>query len=514
MLTRRNFLASAAAAPLLQGQAARRPNILFIFSDDHAYQAISAYGSNRNQTPNIDRIGREGMRFDQCLVTNSICGPSRATILTGKYSHKNGFIDNRSKFDGSQQTFPKLFQKAGYQTAIFGKWHLVTEPTGFDAWEVLPGQGSYYNPDFLRPAGRHRREGYATDIITDLSLDWLRNGRDRSKPFVLMAQHKAPHRNWMPAPEKLHLYEGQTIPEPSTLFDDYEHRASPAHKQAMTIARHMGDVYDLKLDGNTTGGRAAGGGDVPNNPELDRMTPQQRRIWDAAYRSRNEEFRKLNLSGKELTRYKYQRYIKDYLRCISSVDDSVGRLLSHLDAEGLADNTLVIYCSDQGFYLGEHGWYDKRWIYEESLRTPMLARLPGMIAPGSVDRHLVSNLDFAETFLELAGVPVPGDMQGRSLVPIFRGQSPANWRSSHYYHYYETGVHDVAPHEGVRTDKFTLAHYYTTGEWELFDNQKDPQQVRSRFGDAGYAAVTKELQGELARLRTRYEVPENAAPKA
>jgi len=500
-MNRRQFLGSLGAAAVQPGPG-RRPNIVFVFSDDHAYQAISAYSGGRlNHTPNIDRIARQGMRFDQCLVTNSICGPSRAVILTGKYSHLNGFIDNGSVFDGAQQTFPKLLRAAGYQTAIFGKWHLVSDPTGFDAWEVLPGQGNYYNPDFLTPSGRRRREGYCTEIITDLSLDWLQNGRDPSKPFMLMCQHKAPHRNWMPAPDKLYMYDGVTFPEPDTLFDDYEHRASPARKQLMEIGRDMTLGSDLKV--------------FPGQPEpkalaeYDRMNEAQKRMWDAAYRPRNEAFFKANPQGRELTRWKYQRYMQDYLRCIASVDDSVGRLQRYLDATGQAENTIFIYCSDQGFYLGEHGWFDKRWIYEESIRTPLLVHWPGVTRPGTANRDLVSNLDLAETFLDAAGAPVPADMQGRSLRPVLAGQTPPDWRKSFYYHYYEyPGAHSVARHYGVRTERYTLAHYYQSGEWELFDREKDPRQLRSVYADPAYAPIVRELRAEMARLRAELKVPD------
>jgi arylsulfatase A-like enzyme len=501
-MNRRQFLGSLGAASIQPGQA-KRPNIVFVFSDDHAYQAISAYSGGRlNHTPNIDRIARQGMRFDQCLVTNSICGPSRAVILTGKYSHLNGFIDNSgAPFDGSQQTFPKLLRSAGYQTAIFGKWHLVTDPTGFDAWEVLPGQGSYYNPDFLTPAGRKRREGYCTDIVTDLSLDWLANGRDQSKPFMLMCQHKAPHRNWMPAPDKLHLYDGVTFPEPETLFDNYEHRASPAHKQLMEIGKDMVPGSDLKIFSGEPG--------VKELAEYHRMTEAQKRMWDAAYRPRNEAFYKANPQGRELTRWKYQRYMQDYLRCIASVDDSVGRIQRYLDATGQAENTIFIYCSDQGFYLGEHGWFDKRWIYEESVRTPLLVNWPGVTRPGTTNNSLVSNLDLAETFLDAAGVPVPADMQGRSLRPILSGQTPQDWRKSFYYHYYEfPGPHSVARHCGVRTGRYTLAHYYQSNEWELFDREKDPRELRSVYSDSAYAPVVKELKSEMTRLRAELKVPD------
>jgi arylsulfatase A-like enzyme len=508
MIDRRRFLGTmASGGGLLRGaaQGAKRPNIIFVFSDDHAYQAISCYDGRLNQTPNIDRIAREGVRFDNALVTNSICAPSRAVVLTGKYSHLNGIIDNRQRFDGSQQTMPKLLRQAGYQTALFGKWHLQSEPTGFDAWEVLPGQGSYYNPDFITPSGTKRREGYVTGITTDLSLDWL-DSRDKSRPFLLMCQHKAPHRNWCPAPDKLHLYDGVKFPEPDNLFDNYEHRASPARKQEMEIDRHMRLGMDLKVVGDAADQQG------PVN-ELKRMNEAQRRIWEAAYRRKNEEFHARKLQGKELVRWKYQRYMQDYLGCIASVDDSVGRILNWLDASGEAENTIVVYNSDQGFYLGEHGWFDKRWIYEESLRSPMVARWPGVVKPGSVSKQMVANLDLPETFLDAAGAPVPADMQGRSMVPVLRGESPADWRKSFYYHYYEGGEHQVARHCGVRTERYTLAHYYESDEWELFDRDKDPKQMRSVYGDAAYAKTVNELKAEMARLRKELKVPEKDPDK-
>ncbi len=482
-------------------KTAPRPNILFIFSDDHASQAIGAYGSTVAKTPRIDRLAAEGMRFRHCLCTNSICGPSRATVLTGKYSHLNGFKDNNAKFDGSQQTVPRLLQKAGYQTAIIGKWHLVTEPTGFDHWEVLPGQGQYYNPEFLTAAGQVKRFGYVTDIIADRTIEWL-GRRDRSKPFLLMCHHKAPHRSWEPAPRHLTLFDGVTIPEPPTLFDDYANRCSGAKEQEMTIDRHMTLHADLKLP------------PAPDDQSADaqmyrrqrgRMTEEQRRAWNAHYDPINEAFRKANLAGKDLVRWKYQRYMKDYLACIASVDDSVGRVLDYLEREGLADNTVVIYSSDQGFYLGEHGWYDKRWMYEESLQMPLIVRWPGVIKPGSVDGHLVSNLDFAETFLELAGAKIPDDMQGRSMVPVLRGEPPSDWRKSFYYHYYEyPEPHRVPPHYGVRTETHKLIYYPRTDEWELFDLAKDPDELRSVYGDPAYADKVRELKAELKRLREHY----------
>jgi arylsulfatase A-like enzyme len=490
-------------------QAADRPNILFIFADDHAYQAIGAYGSNRNQTPNIDRIAREGMRFDRCVVTNSICGPSRACILTGKYSHLNGFYRNGNRFDGSQQTFPKLLQQVGYQTVVIGKWHLETDPTGFNHYEVLYDQGPYYRPPMNRNGERIVHEGYTTDVITDLALEWLKSGRDATRPFMLMCQHKAPHRNWLPPVRHLHTYDDVEMPEPDTLFDDYAGRARVAAEQEMTIARHMAPASDLILT-PPPGNRDNWEHQQQLDNTLDRLTPEEREAFLAAYTPKNDQFYTENPQGAERTRWNYQRYIKNYLRCIAAVDENVGRVLDYLDEAGLAENTVVIYSSDQGFYLGEHGWYDKRWMYEESFRTPLLVRWPGKVAAGSVNADIVSNLDFAETFLEIAGVAVPGDMQGQSLVPILHGRTPEDWRRSFYYHYYEgpPAVHKVARHYGIATDRYKLIHYYQAGEWELFDRENDPLEVQSVYGRPEYADLQKELEVELARLRQELGVPD------
>jgi arylsulfatase A-like enzyme len=495
------LLAVLGAAVLLgkpeRALGAQPPNILFIFSDDHAYQALSAYDSTLTRTPNIDRLAREGMRFDRCLVTNSICGPSRAAILTGLYSHRNGFYNNtNSRFDGSQVTFPKLLRRAGYQTALIGKWHLVTDPTGFDHWDILPGQGQYYNPPMIRNGERLKRDGYVTDIITDLSLDWLKK-RDPSKPFMLMSQHKAPHREWAPHLKYLEAYD-RKYPEPDTLFDDYSGRGKAEKSQDMTLEKTM-TPGDLKLV-------------APRS-----LTPEQRQAWDAYYEPRNEAFRKANLQGKELVRWKYQRYMHDYLACIASVDESVGRLLDYLKETGLDRNTLVVYSSDQGFYLGEHGWFDKRWIFEESLRTPLLVRWPGVTRPGSVNRDIVSNLDFAQTLLEAAAVPAPAEMQGRSLAPLLKGTTPPDWRKSFYYHYYEfPGPHSVRKHYGVVTDRYKLVHFYEPEMryWELFDREKDPRELRSVYSQADYAPARKELEAELARLRAELKVPAQDPPES
>ncbi len=511
--TRRDFLklVGAAAVPLGWGPSARsgasqkdgRPNIVFIFTDDHAVQSIGAYGSIINKTPHIDRIASEGAAFERCFCCNSICAPSRAAVLTGKHSHANGLMTNGNTFDGTQPTFPKLLRAAGYETALIGKWHLRSDPTGFGHWEILPGQGSYYNPDFRTAAGSTRYEGYATDITTDLALKWLRSGRDESKPFLLMCQHKAPHRTWAPGPDHLTMYDDVAIPEPATLFDDYANRSDLLKENEMTIAGHLMEDYDLKLIGSKEKdvlGRAF------QNPEYRRMTDEQRARWDAAYGPKNEAFRKSHLTGKDLVRWKYQRYIKDYLRCVASVDDNVGRLLDYLDEAGLSGNTLVVYSSDQGFYLGEHGWYDKRWMYEESFRMPLLVRWPGQARPGTRVRALVQNIDFAPTFLDAAGVGVPASMQGVSLRPLMEGGVPSDWRRSLYYHYYEKGEHNVPRHEGVRTERFKLIHFYDAGEWELYDLDEDPREMRSVYADPSYKDVVARLKGELAALRKKYGV--------
>ena len=466
--------------------AKKRPNILFIMTDDHASHAMSCYGSKINKTPNMDRIANEGVRFDNAFCTNSICAPCRAVILTGKHSHMNGLIDNGKRFDGSQQTFPKLLQKAGYQTAMVGKWHLKTDPTGFDYWNVLPGQGAYYNPVMIEMGERKKYPGYVTDIITDHSISWLEK-RDTSKPFCLMYHHKAPHRNWKPGPKHLTMYDDVTLPEPETLFDDYKTKSAASREQEMTVERHL-SANDLKL----------------NKPRV--LDEEQLKAWDKAYGPKNKAFEEAKLEGKELVSWKYQRYMKDYLRCVAAVDDNVGRMLDYLEEKGLADNTIVFYTSDQGFYLGDHGWFDKRFMYEESLRMPLLARFPNRIKPGSVNKDMVQNLDFAPTFLDFAGVDVPSDMQGLSFRKILEGKTPRDWRQSIYYHYYEyPAVHMVMRHYGVRTREYKLIHFYhDIDAWELYDMKKDPEELNNVYGDPAYAEVVKELKAELQRLRKHY----------
>ncbi|MBI3861966.1 MAG: sulfatase [Planctomycetia bacterium] len=486
-------LAGAAFSPIEVRAENRRPNILFIFSDDHAAQAVGCYGSKINQTPNLDRIARQGMRFTNCFCTNALCGPSRAVVMTGKYSHLNGFLKNGDVFDGSQPTMPKLLRQAGYQTAVVGKWHLESDPVGFDYWNVLIGQGPYYNPPMIENGKRIRHTGYTTDIITDITLDFLKNRRQADKPFLVMYQHKAPHREWQPDPRHFTLYREMTIPEPANLFDDYAGRGSPARNQEMTIARHMNEL-DLKLK-------------APAN-----LNPDQLAAWQAAYKEENDALAGANLQGNELVRWKYQRYMKDYLRCIAAVNDNVGRVLDYLEESGLAENTIVIYSSDQGFFLGEHGWFDKRFMYEESLRMPLMIRWPGKVKPGSVSSDFVSNLDFAETLLEAAGVSVPADMQGRSLVSVLEGRTPADWRKTHYYQYYEfPAVHSVPRHYGVRTARHKLIHFYQLGEWELFDLEQDPHEMQSVYDDPKNADIVRELKTELERMRKQYQVPEDRA---
>ncbi len=490
--------ALALVASALSTFAAKQPNILFIFSDDHAYQAISAYNDPRKllQTPNLDRIAKEGMLFTRAMVPNSICGPSRATVLTGKYNHLNGFYNNsNSKFDPTQPTFVKNLKANGYQTAVVGKWHLISDPVAFDFWQILPGQGVYYNPPMIKNGEKVKLEGYTTDLITDIALDWMKK-RDKSKPFLMMCQHKAPHREWEPNLKYLGWDNDKKHPEPETLFDDYANRGLAVRDQDMTIEKTFTE-RDAKL---VTPGT---------------LTPEQKAKWDAYYEPRNAKFRAANLTGKDLVRWRYQRYMHDYLGTVKSVDESVGRLLDFLKAEGLDKDTIVVYSADQGFYLGEHGWFDKRWIFEESLRTPLLIRWPGVTKPGSVNNDIVSNLDFAETFLDAAGLPIPKDMQGRSLRPLLAGNTPSDWRKSFYYHYYEyPAPHHVRPHEGVVTDQFKLVHFYKPDVeyFELYDRKKDPNEMRDFSKDPQYAEIVVQLKTEMDRLKVELKVP-NPIPR-
>ena len=503
------FLLGAILTVSTSSSGADRPNIVFIFTDDHAPHAIGAYNGwlkSVNPTPNIDKLAAEGMLFVNSFCTNSICGPSRAVIQTGKHSHKNGFMNNGNTFDWNQQTFPKLLQKAGYQTAIYGKSHLKGHPQGYDSWAVLPGQGLYYNPDMITPDGQVTIEGYCTDIVTDMAVEFLKEGRDDSKPFMLMVQHKAPHRNWMPALRHLTLYDDIEIPEPSTLFDDYRDNALAARYQELEIDRHMHINYDLFLDLTP---------DFPDLPirtdksawrNLQRMNPEQVKLWRAAYEPKDKAFHEANLTGKDLVRWKYQRYAKNYLRSVKGVDESVERLVDTIDELGLDDNTIIIYSSDQGFYIGDHGWYDKRWMYEESLKMPFIVKWPGVTQPGSRSTKMVQNLDYAETFLDIAGAPIPSDMQGVSLVPLLEGENPRDWRKSIYYHYYEyPSVHMVPRHNGIRTNRYKLMHFYQFDEWEFYDLRSDPDEYNNLYGNPEYKKLINRMKRELNGLVEKYD---------
>lgn len=489
-----------------------RPNILFVFTDDHAPHAIGAYNGwlkSVNPTPVIDKLAKEGMLFEKSFCSNSICGPSRAVILSGKHSHKNGFMNNGNSFNWNQQIFPKILRKNGYQTAIYGKSHLKGKPQGFDDWAVLPGQGLYYNPDMIFADGKRRIDGYCTDVVTNLAVNWLKNKRDKNKPFMLMVQHKAPHRNWMPALRHLNLYDNITIPEPSTLFDKWEDNAPPARHQELEIDRHMDLNYDLFVDLTPEFNQA------PSQKRQDRsawfnmkrMSKEQLTKWRASYGPKDEAFHKSKLKGKDLVRWKFQRYAKNYLRCVKGVDESIGLLQDTLKELELHDNTVVIYSSDQGFYIGDHGWYDKRWMYEESLMMPFIVKWPGVTKPGSRDKHLIQNLDYAETFLDMAGVSIPRNMQGRSLVPLLKGQSPNDWRKGIYYHYYEyPSVHMVPRHYGIRTQRYKLMHFYQFGdEWEMYDLKNDPDELNNIYGKSEHAKLQKRMKNRLDKLQKHYQ---------
>lgn len=469
-----------------------RPNIVFIFTDDHAYQAIGAYGSDRNETPEMDKLAREGMRFTNCCVTNSLCGPSRAVIQTGKYSHINGFMTNNDRFNIDQPTFPKMLREAGYSTAVVGKWHLVCEVKGYDYSEVLIGQGPYYNPQMIRNGERVQHTGRTTEIITDLSLKWLEE-RDKSKPFMLMIQHKAPHRSWDPYIEHYEKFRNREFPYPDNFDDDYSNRGTAAKEQDMTIEKTL-NSQDLKLS-------------PPGS--WNTFTDRQKEEWKKMFDSRKTEFEAVKDDPVALKRWKYQCYMKDYLSCVSAVDESIGKVSKYLEDTGLDKNTVFIYCSDQGFYLGEHGWFDKRFMYEESFKTPLIVRWPGVIKPGSVNGDIVSNVDLAPTFLEMAGAKIPDDMQGRSLVPILKGEKPADWRKSIYYHYYEfPAVHSVKRHEGVYDGRFKLIHFYNNiDEWELYDLESDPNEMRNIFNDPKNAKEIERLETELEHLKKDLKVP-------
>ncbi|MEG1622528.1 MAG: sulfatase [Alistipes sp.] len=509
-------------------QAPQRPNIIVIMTDDHTMQAMSCYGSQLVETPNLDRLANEGMLFENCYVSNAISGPSRACILTGKYSHINGFTDNSRTFDGDQPTFPKMLHQAGYQTAIIGKWHLNSEPQGFDFWSVLVAQGEYYAPLFIENGVQKIEPGYVTDIITDKAIHWL-DQRDKSRPFAMLYYHKAPHRNWMPAQRHLGLYNDHVFPEPYNLLDDYAGRGAAAHQQAMEIGRDMWPEWDLKLmspeeiardyeDPKGNGSTDANKEDVMRANDwrsslrqfqdaYNRMTEEQKARWTEAYAPRIAEYKKIKeiLSPKELTRWKYQQYMKDYCAVIKGVDENVGRLLDYLEKIGELDNTILVYTSDQGFFLGEHGWFDKRFMYEECQRTPLLIRYPKAVKAGTKSKALAMNIDLAPTFLDFAGVAIPADIQGRSLkkVLLAEGTAPKEWRKGVYYHYYEyPSWHSVKRHYGIRTAQYKLIHFYNdVDEWELYDLKHDPHEMQNVYNNPDYAVICKELHAQLTALQ-------------
>ena len=508
-LTGAAVLSSLSSCKEKKSEEVKKPmNVVYIMCDDHSYQTISAYDQRYMQTPNIDRIANEGVRFTNSFVANSLSGPSRACMLTGKHSHANGFTDNTTTFDGNQQTFPKLLQANGYQTAMIGKWHLVSEPTGFNYWDILIGQGDYYNPKFIKNGERVQREGYATNIVTDLAINWMDSIRDKSKPFCLFIHHKAPHRTWMPDLCDLDLYDDVTYPMPENFYDKYEGRI-PASKQEMSIIKDMDLVYDLKMadkenEIHTTTGLEEAGRNMYNA-----LNPEQKAVWDKHYDPIIAKFKQDKLTGKALAEWKYQQYMHDYMRVIHSIDRNIGRLLNYLEKIGELDNTIIVYTSDQGFFLGEHGWFDKRFMYEECQRMPLIIRYPKAIKAGSTSNAISMNVDFAPTFLDFAGVDIPSDIQGASLKPILvnEGKTPADWRKAAYYHYYEyPAEHSVKRHYGIRTQDFKLIHFYNDiDEWEMYDMKADPREMNNVFGKPEYAEKQKELMQLLRETQKQYK---------
>ncbi|NGM62850.1 sulfatase [Sphingobacterium sp. SGG-5] len=506
----------------------KKPNIIFIMTDDHTTQALSAYDKRFIETPNLDRLADEGIKFNNCFVTNAVCGPSRAVILTGKYSHINGLTDNHTVFDSTQTIYPQLLKEAGYQTAMIGKWHLGSTPVGFDYYSILPNQGEYYQPVFIENGKEVQEKGYVTDVVTDKAIGFL-DERDREKPFLLIYQQKAPHRNWLPAQRHLGMFDDTVFEEPSNLLDDYAHRGRAAKEQLMAISKDMWNAWDLKLMSSEdleamakkpiTKIADAKDDDFTqaNDKSLDqqrffqvfnRMTSEEKAAWTKVYNKRVAEYKRLNLKGDDLVRWKYQQYMKDYLACVVAVDENVGRLLDYLEKEGELDNTIIVYTSDQGFFLGEHGYFDKRMMYEESLRTPLLIRYPKGIKKGLVSDALAMNVDFAPTLLDYAGVTIPKDMQGVSLKPVIdnEGKALPDWRDAVYYHYYEyPSWHMVKRHYGIRTDRYKLIHFYNDiDEWELYDLKKDPKEMRNVYGEADYAEVVQLMHTQLKALQQQY----------
>jgi len=526
-VTAGSFDAAAQTTPSKE----KRPNIIFILSDDHAYQAIGAYGNKIAKTPNIDRIAKEGALFKNAIVTNSICGPSRATFITGKYSHKNGYPLNEQKFDTDQQVFPTLLQNGGYQTAWLGKWHLGNLPKGFDYYNILNSQGQYYNPEFISSAKDTTQiEGYVTNIITQLATQWL-DKRDESKPFFLVVGEKATHREWFPDLQDLGAYDDVNFPLPDTFYDNYDKRLA-AKDQDMSIDQTMILKQDLKVhadyelsqeqekelraklakrlfgDAKLTAEQENKINDYVHKGAYQRFNPEQKRVFSGYYNKISAEFDEKKLSGKALVEWKFQRYMKDYLSTANSLDRNIGSLLDYLDKTGLAENTVVIYASDNGFFLGEHGWFDKRFIYEEALRVPLVVRYPKVVKPGSVVKSIVLNNDWGPTVLDIAGIKTPGDMQGKSFLPLLKDEAAIkDWRKDAYYHYYEfPWPHHVHPHFGIRSDRYTLVRFYgDLNSWELFDLKNDPKELHNLYGTKGSEAITADLQSRLKKLIVQYE---------
>ncbi|MGS2761961.1 sulfatase family protein [Sinomicrobium sp. M5D2P9] len=488
----------------------KRPNIIFIMADDHAQQAISAYGHPIGQiapTPNIDRIARNGAIFRNNFCTNSICGPSRAVILTGKHSHKNGFRKNGEKFDGNQPTLPKYLKKEGYQTAMIGKWHLYGAPTGFDYWDILNDQGNYYNPEFIHGQDTVVTPGYATDLITDKTISWLQKNAKEDRPFFVMMHHKAPHRNWMPALRHAAMYDSVKFPLPDNYFSGHEGQLA-AQQQLMTVYKDMYEGHDLKMS------VAEGSTELASNPwttDFDRMSPEQRKTWDSIYLPKNDAMHRANLTGKAMAEWKAQRYLQDYMATIASVDESVGRVLDYLGENDLEENTIVIYTSDQGFYLGEHGWFDKRFMYEESLRMPLLMQYPGHISERTDIRALTQNLDFASTLLDFAGAPIPEDLQGKSFRPFLEDSADQeDFRNAIYYHYYGyPDFHMVKKHYGVRTKRYKLMHFYDDIDtWEMYDLETDPGENKNIYDNTRYRNIREQLKTTIDSLQKVYGITE------
>lgn len=514
------YLPALALLPVLSHAQQQQWNVVYIMTDDHTAQMMSCYDSTHVLTPNLDRIAHDGVRFVNSYVANSLSGPSRACMITGKHSHKNGFTNNEhGVFDGSQQTMPKLLQQAGYSTALIGKWHLVSTPTGFDYFEIIPGQGDYYNPTFITMDGkRHEERGYLTNLLTDKAIAWLDQQQKTQKPFALFLHHKACHRDWLPELKYLREYEDKTFALPANFNDNWEGRLAAAD-QEMDIASNtdMTLDYDNKMFDPAKRTRLTG----LYMGYIGRLNSYERAVYDAFYDSLALDFRSRNLQGQELKEFKYQRFMRDYAKVLKSFDDNVGRLLDYLDQTGLSKNTLVVYTSDQGFYMGEHGWFDKRFMYEESFSTPLVMRMPTNydkpVAKGDIT-ELVQNIDYAPTFLDLAGAPIPSDIQGRSLLPLLEGQHPKDWRQSLYYHYYEyPAEHSVRRHYGVRTaDGWKLIHFYPApGEdpktaidtWEMYDLNTDPHEMNNLYGTPGTERQLKRLRKELLKLQQQYDDP-------